>query len=287
MTTTCSGVHHTGASRKTARLFSTVSRDANVVRMRVAVVGKGGAGKSVIAGTMARLVARRGTPVLVLDSDPLPGLSLSLGSGPAPDEPPLRQAVRQDENGRWGWCEGITPAIAAQRFSTGAPDGVRLLQSGKTGRDGRRPVPGASNGFWEVAHGLVHAPEFRDWALIGDLPGGPSQPAADWAPYAETYLVVVQPTVQSALTARRVAKLARMHSPSAAIAYVANRIEHEDEVRHVERLLDEPVFASLPADADVAAAERIGAAPIDHAPDSAAIAAIERLIAALEGAARP
>jgi CO dehydrogenase maturation factor len=70
--------------------------------MRVAVTGKGGAGKSVIAGTMARLVARQGTPVLALDSDLLPGLSLSLGSGPDPVEPPLLEASVQDETGRWG-----------------------------------------------------------------------------------------------------------------------------------------------------------------------------------------
>ena len=50
--------------------------------MRIAVVGKGGAGKSVIAGTTARLLARQGRRVLALDSDLLPGLSISLGSGP-------------------------------------------------------------------------------------------------------------------------------------------------------------------------------------------------------------
>jgi len=252
------------------------------VAVRVAVVGKGGAGKSVIAGTMARLVARRGIPVLALDSDPLPGLSLSLGSGPDTDDPPLMRAARQDERGQWRWCDGITAAIAAQRFATDAPDGVKLLQRGKIGRDGLRPITAASKAFWEVAHGLVHAPEFRDWTLIGDLPAGPSQPAADWAPYAETYLVVVQPTVQSALTGRRVARLARIQSPRSHVAFIANRVRDEREVRHVEKLVGEPVFASLPADADVAAAERIGVAPIDHAPGSAAVAALERLIAALE-----
>jgi CO dehydrogenase nickel-insertion accessory protein CooC1 len=48
--------------------------------LRLAVVGKGGAGKSVIAGTLARLLARRGERVLALDSDLLPGLALSLGA---------------------------------------------------------------------------------------------------------------------------------------------------------------------------------------------------------------
>ncbi|MDP8932341.1 MAG: AAA family ATPase, partial [Actinomycetota bacterium] len=42
--------------------------------MRVAFVGKGGSGKSALAGTLARALARRGESVLVLDSDPMPGL---------------------------------------------------------------------------------------------------------------------------------------------------------------------------------------------------------------------
>jgi CO dehydrogenase maturation factor len=245
--------------------------------MRVAVVGKGGAGKSVIAGTMARLIARQGMPVLALDSDLLPGLSLSLGSGPDPVEPPLLGAAEQDETGQWGWREGIDATIAAQRFATAAPDGVRLLQRGKVACQGFAPIVGSSKAFWEVAHGLVDAPAFRDWTLIGDLPAGQRQTAEDWAPYAETYLVVVQPGAQSALTARRVARLARLQSPQAAVVFITNRVQGEQDVRHVEELVGERVFASLPADEGVAAAERVGAAPIDHAPDSPSLTAIQRL----------
>lgn len=249
--------------------------------VRVAVVGKGGAGKSTIAGTMARIVGRTGTPVLALDSDLMPGLSLSLGSGPDPVPPPLIAAAEQKEGGHWGWCEGVDAAIAAQRFATDAPDGVRLLQRGKTGREGLRPIVASSKAFWEVVHGLVDAPQFADWTLIGDLPAGPYQIADDWAPYAGAYLVVVQPTVQSALTAKRAARLARKRSPDAAVLFVANRTRGEQDVRHVERLVGEPVFASVPADEGVAAAERIGTAPIDHAPDAPAIAAIEELVSRL------
>ena len=254
--------------------------------MRVAVVGKGGTGKSMIAGTMARLLGRRGTPVLALDSDPQPGLSLSLGSGPDPFPPPLVDAARQDGEGRWGWSEGITAAIAAQRFATDAPDGVRLLIRGKPGPEGYRPIMSASKAFWEVTHGLVDAPEFRDWAIVGDLPAGPYQVADDWAPYARAYLVIVNPTMQSAMTARRVARLARLRTPDAAVLIVANRVTGDDDVRHLEKLVREPVFASVPADEEVAAAERRSAAPLDAAPGSAAVAAIERLIAALPAATR-
>ena len=249
--------------------------------MRIAVAGKGGAGKSTIAGTMARIVARSGTPVLALDSDLLPGLSFSLGSGPQPDVPPLQQAARRDEAGQWGWCAGINAATAAQRFAIDAPDGVRLLQRGKTGREGSRPVTAAGKAFWEVAHGLVDAPEFRDWTLIGDLPAGPHQIARDWAPYAETYVVVVLASVQSALTARRVARLARLQTPHADVLFVANRVAAQRDLTHVERLVGEPVFAAIPADDGVATAERMGVAPIDHVPDAPAILAVHDLVARL------
>ncbi len=53
--------------------------------MRLALVGKGGSGKSVVAGTIARLLAREGRQVLALDLDTLPGLAFSIGLGPVPD----------------------------------------------------------------------------------------------------------------------------------------------------------------------------------------------------------
>lgn len=74
-------------------------------RPALAVVGKGGAGKSVISGTLARLLARRGHRVLALDSDTLPGMELSLGAR-APAEPPLLHAAQRGENGRWRYKPG-------------------------------------------------------------------------------------------------------------------------------------------------------------------------------------
>ncbi|CAN5463132.1 hypothetical protein BH20ACT18_BH20ACT18_09690 [soil metagenome] len=44
--------------------------------MNVAVVGKGGCGKTSISGTMARVLARRGHPVLAVDGDPQPNPAL-------------------------------------------------------------------------------------------------------------------------------------------------------------------------------------------------------------------
>jgi CO dehydrogenase maturation factor len=248
--------------------------------VKVAVVGKGGAGKSVIAGTMARLVGRSGARVLALDSDLLPGLSISLGSGPEPEEPPLNHAVEKDENGRWRLKKGVGPVRAVQRYSTPAPDGVRLLQMGKTTREGIAPIMGSVNAFYRVVHRLPGTPAFAGWTFIGDLPAGPRQAAYNWAPYAEKYVVVVQPGAQSALTARRVARILRQRG-GADVLLIANRVKGKRDVQHVEKLIGEPVFASLPHDDRVARAERLGVAPIDYAPDSPSVAAIEGLVGEL------
>ncbi len=47
--------------------------------MNLAIVGKGGSGKTSISGTMARLLSRRGHQVLAIDGDPNPNMALTLG----------------------------------------------------------------------------------------------------------------------------------------------------------------------------------------------------------------
>ena len=50
--------------------------------MRLATAGKGGSGKTTIAGTLARALARDGHRVLAIDADPNPNLAVSLGLEP-------------------------------------------------------------------------------------------------------------------------------------------------------------------------------------------------------------
>jgi CO dehydrogenase maturation factor len=243
--------------------------------MRLAVVGKGGAGKSSVAGTLARVLARRGERVLALDSDMQPGLALSLGAV-VPDRPPLLDAAEKGEDGRWRLRRGIGPVRAIQRFATEAPDGVLLLQAGKATSEGLGSVMPSINAFYKVIHRLDRAASLRDWVVIGDFPAGPRQPAFGWAPYAERFLVVVEPTWQSVLAARRVMRVAssRREVP---FVVVVNKVERPDDVAFVERRLGAPAAARIPLDAELAAADRAGVALLDHAPGSAAAGAISLL----------
>ena len=241
----------------------------------IALTGKGGAGKSVIAGTLARLLARRGHRVLALDSDPMPGLTMSLGAE-EPDEPPLNEAAENYEEFRWRLKPGIGPVRAVQRFSTEAPDGVRLLTLGKADADGLARVQGSVLAYHEAVNRLPETKTFREWILIGDVPAGPRQVGAGFAAFARTYLVVVEPTWPSALAARRVARAARAREATD-IRFVASKVSGERDREHVERLVGVPVFASVPLDPAVADAEREGVALLDAAPGSDAVAAISRL----------
>jgi CO dehydrogenase maturation factor len=251
--------------------------------VRVAVVGKGGAGKSLIAGTMARLIARRGHRVLALDSDMLPGLALSLGAE-EPAEPPLNAAAERDEDGRWRLRPGIGPVRAIRRYCTVAPDGVRLLQAGKASPAGLGPVMGAIHAFHRLIHRLDEPVSLRSWAVVGDLPAGPRQAAFGWAPYAEHFLLVVEPTWQSMMTARRVARIACARREDATVSLIVNKVAGEGDVARVEQFLGVRALARVPRSDEAREAERMGAALLDHAPGSEAVRAVDGLVERLLGA---
>ena len=92
--------------------------------MKVAVVGKGGAGKTTVSGTIARLIARQGLEVVALDCDANPNLGLSLGLSVAETErlAAVRQALDAEETEH----APTVPEIL-ERFGTPGPDGVRLV----------------------------------------------------------------------------------------------------------------------------------------------------------------
>ncbi|MDP8968447.1 MAG: hypothetical protein M3N04_07600 [Actinomycetota bacterium] len=241
----------------------------------IGVAGKGGSGKSVLAGTLARVLGRRGYPVLAIDSDPMPGLAHSLGVR-EPETPLLMEAAEKPEKGPWRLKPGVGPMTVVRRYTTPAPDGVRMLQLGKAGKDGLNPVTGSVNAFLGTVRRMHEARSLHDWAIVGDLPAGPRQLAAGFSPYARIYVVVVEATSQSAMTARRVARIAR--GPLGAdVIFVASKVAGADERRRVERLLGESTQLAIPADDAVREAERAQVAVIDAAPDSPVVRAVEGL----------
>ncbi|MBW3576281.1 MAG: hypothetical protein KY462_00790 [Actinobacteria bacterium] len=241
--------------------------------MRIAFVGKGGSGKSAIAGTFARLLARRGDPVLVLDSDPMPGLALSLGMDVAEAGIPDEAVVEGPEGGpRYVLRGDLSPAEAVERYAATGPDGVRLLQLGKL-RGHSSTLVRSQFAFREIAERLSDG----DWHLIGDLPGGTRQPFFGWGGFARTVLVVVEPTAKSLLSARRLARLGRGEDAPRVVA-VANKVRGDADAERITQRTELEVIAAVPWDEALLGAEQHGRAPVEDVPDCPAVAAVRSLV---------
>ncbi len=63
--------------------------------MRIGLAGKGGAGKTTTAATLARILARRDYHVTALDDDPNPNLAVALGLTPV-EVARLKRVPRDD-----------------------------------------------------------------------------------------------------------------------------------------------------------------------------------------------
>lgn len=96
--------------------------------MNLAIVGKGGCGKTSISGTLARILARRGHGVLAIDGDPNPNLALTLGIPAERIEtlPTLpSDLVERTEDGGFRPTRTLEEVCASHAVE--GEDGVRLL----------------------------------------------------------------------------------------------------------------------------------------------------------------
>lgn len=242
--------------------------------VRVAFVGKGGSGKSSIAGTVARLLAQRGDPVLVLDSDPMPGLAYALGVEPSdagvPDD-----AVGDAPAGSPGprYRLRLDPQEAAERYAARGPDGVRVLQMAKLHGPASAHVRG-QHAFRQIIDGL----DSHRWHVVADLPAGTRQPSFGWARSAPLWLAVVEPTAASALSVRRLARLVGTTAGPDRLAVVVNKVRHDDDVALAAERTGLEVVAVVPWDEEVRQADHVGRAPVDHCPDSVAVRAVGVLV---------
>jgi CO dehydrogenase maturation factor len=246
--------------------------------VRIAFVGKGGSGKSAISGTFARFLARDGKPVLAVDSDPLPGLAYSLGLA-IDDTPPIPEDAvverREGESGpRYRLRPDLDPTEAVELYSVAAPDGVRFLQFGKVQAQSSQRLFRAQLAFRQIVNQLPDGV----WNVVGDLPGGTRQPFTGWGSFARTAVIVVEPSAQSMLSARRLARMTKLEKGPSRVVAVANKVRQDDDAELIAGRTGLDVIATVPWDEAFSDAERKQRAPIDEAPDSAAVAAIESLV---------
>lgn len=255
--------------------------------MKLSVAGKGGVGKTFIAATLARLLAREGYNVLAVDADSNINLASSLG---IPREVAER-VVPLSENSRlieertgvlpgssYGVVFRMTPTVndIVDRFGMIGPDGVKLLVMGT--------VKAADKGCMCPAYALLrvlmqHLFIQRKEIVIMDMEAGLEHLGRGTTRRMDSMLVVVEPGMKSIETLLRIKRLASELEIREVLA-VGNKIRNEDERRFIEermRELDIPIAAYIPYDQMIVEADIKGKSPLDVDEGSPAILSILKL----------
>lgn len=241
--------------------------------MRLAVTGKGGAGKSALTALIALVLADEGRRVLVADLDTNPGVAVSLGIEPRDVTLPS-EAVQERAGSPYGWglADGIEASGAADRFAVAVSDRISFLGLGniaEVDKSVKRSVTAVRT--------MLDAFDEGDTVVVADLEAGPTTPFEGYARFAPLWILVSEATPASLLAARRIATIAE-HDGARVLA-VANKVRHADDAARVEAELG-PLFGSVPFDAEVRRREDVGAL-IGISPAGPAWQAVKHLVGAI------
>ena len=112
--------------------------------------------------------------------------------------------------------------------------------------------------------------------MVADLEAGLGttlrlQPGA-----VDVALVVVEPTAKAIDVGRRAVEAA---AERARVVVIANKVRSDDDRERIGNALSGHELVVIPEDAEIVRADRAGAAPLDAAPQSAAVRALVELAA--------
>ncbi|MFN2569909.1 MAG: AAA family ATPase [Candidatus Dormibacteria bacterium] len=249
--------------------------------MLIAISGKGGSGKTTLAGTLARALGQKGVPVLAIDGDPNPTLALTLGiphteadSLPALPKDVL-QVVAHPDGTKTRELRLSIPELTDD-FGTKAADGVTLLIGGRVEHAARGCNCGTHAAMRTILKELLSN---REGVTLADMEAGIEHLSRATLTNVDILLVVVEPFYKSIYTAEKVVELAReLGIPR--IVGIANKVRDEagrSAIHDACGRWDIPVIAEIPFDEALRDAEQARRAPMDVAAGSAAVAAVRKL----------
>ncbi len=257
--------------------------------MRIGVAGKGGAGKTTVAATMARLFARRGYDVNALDGDPNPNFASALGLGAGetarltrvPREGVMEERIGPGDEASLHLTRPLDEIV--RTYGAVGPDGVRMLTM--TG------LLGAGKGCICGQHGMVR--DFVDElgtlqpddVTILDTEASLEHLSRATVGTVDTLLIVVEPYFRALQTLGRTVPLAReLKIPN--VYAVANKVRSEWDtttIREYAERLGVEVLGEVPYDEAVAKADRENRSLMDADPGAPAVAAVDAMVETLIG----
>lgn len=256
--------------------------------MKIAISGKGGVGKTTLAGVMARVLADRGHRVLAIDADPDANLASAIGISPEElkEITPLAQMRELIEErtgatkGSYGGYFKLNPQVEdlPDRFSL-SKDGVKLMVLGT--------IPQGGGGCFcpenvVLKSLLAHVFIEREEYLIVDMEAGLEHLGRGTTGYMDALIVVVEPGRRSFQTAVQVKALAD-DLGIRKVYVVGNKAANAtDEKMMREALPGLPFLGSMSLNEKILEADKLGVSPYDL--DEKVRTEVEQIIAAFERA---
>lgn len=237
--------------------------------MKIAISGKGGVGKTTLAGVMARLLAAKGVKVLAIDADPDSNLASAIGLdpetlsklSPIASMTSLIEERTGAKKGGFGAMFKLNPKVDDLPDEMGVTyQGVRLLLLGC--------IPQGGGGCFcpenvllknLVRHLLVQQEE----ALIIDMEAGLEHLGRGSTGYVDALIIVVEPGQRAINTAKQIKKLGEdLHIKK--ILIVGNKVVSDRDREIIEESLsDFPVLGHMSFNPMVLQADREGRSPYD------------------------
>ncbi|GAF81950.1 unnamed protein product [marine sediment metagenome] len=237
--------------------------------MKFAITGKGGVGKTTLAGGLARLLADEGYNVVAVDADPDANLASSLGISedemagvvPIADMKELVAERTGSKPGTFGTYFKMNPKVDDLPESLSKThEGVRLLVMGTVKEGGGGCVCPESVMLKALLQHLLLA---RDDVVILDMEAGLEHLGRGTAGAVDAMIVVIEPGMRSVQTANTIHKLAADLKVQR-IFVVLNKVMDPDEEDLVKSRLDElPFLGYISYNQSIRRSDLEGTSPYD------------------------
>jgi CO dehydrogenase maturation factor len=252
--------------------------------VRIAVAGKGGAGKTTLSATLARLEAASGRPVVAVDADANPNLSVALGLPPDAGElPTVPPSLVSRRVGGAGLTLPVEQVLS--RYAVAGPDGIRVLGMGAPAH--------ADTGCLCAAHAVVSA-LLEDLGadsgrlVVVDMEASPEHLSRGTVRHVDAVCLVAEPYYRSLETVRRMAALAA-ELPVPSVVVAANKVRSQVDAQDVAEFCDRHglVLAGvLPWSDAVVTADGCRTPVVDWPEAGPVVQAVARVLDAIEAPVR-
>lgn len=237
--------------------------------MKIAISGKGGVGKTTLAGVLARLLADEGRKVLAIDADPDSNLASAIGLPkeamdklyPIASMTPLIEERTGAKKGTFGSIFKLNPKVDDIPDEMGVNfKGIKLLLLGS--------IPQGGGGCFCPENVLLknlvrHMLVARDEVLIIDMEAGLEHLGRGSTGYVDGLIIVVEPGQRAINTARQIKKLGE-DLDIKNMMIVGNKIKSAQDKNIIEESLgDFSILGYMSYNEKIVEADREGKSPYD------------------------